>query len=120
MLRIPRIWISFLTFIVATACNGFLSINLEPKVLRIFDLRPFYVGLLFGLKVNNPSNHIHRATTYCFQDGANSFASPLWGILCDWCRKTSVKPFIIASALLALASFFLLGSAHVFGINLKL
>ena len=32
MLRIPRIWISFLTFIVATACNGFLSINLEPKV----------------------------------------------------------------------------------------
>ena len=32
ILVIPRIWISFLTFIVATACNGFLSIHLEPKV----------------------------------------------------------------------------------------
>ena len=32
MLRIPRIWFSFTTFIVATACNGFLSVNLEPQV----------------------------------------------------------------------------------------
>ena len=32
ILAIPTIWFSFATFIVATACNGFLSINLEPKV----------------------------------------------------------------------------------------
>ena len=32
MLRIPTIWFSFLAFIVATVCNGFLSVNLEPKV----------------------------------------------------------------------------------------
>ena len=32
MLKIPKIWVSFGTFIVATACNGFLSINLEPQV----------------------------------------------------------------------------------------
>ncbi len=32
ILSIPKIWFSFLTFIVATLCNGFLSINLEPKV----------------------------------------------------------------------------------------
>ena len=32
ILAIPSIWFSFVTFIVATVCNGFLSINLEPKV----------------------------------------------------------------------------------------
>ena len=32
ILSIPTIWFSFVTFIVATMCNGFLSINLEPKV----------------------------------------------------------------------------------------
>ena len=66
MLKIPRIWFSFTTFIVATACNGFLSVNLEPQVLRRFELSPFYVGVIFGLK-----------------DGANSIASPVWGYLCD-------------------------------------
>ena len=97
MLRIPRIWFSFTTFIVATACNGFLSVNLEPQVrpmvdwrssklnglhctmsssnfipwqvLRRFELSPFYVGVIFGLK-----------------DGANSIASPVWGYLCDKSR----------------------------------
>ena len=73
------------------------------KVLRNFDLSPVYVGLLFGLK-----------------DGANSFASPVWGILCDCFRKTSVKPFIISSALLAFASFFRLGSCNGFGFHIKL
>lgn len=34
ILAIPSIWFSFVTFIVATVCNGFLSINLEPKVSR--------------------------------------------------------------------------------------
>ena len=32
VLRIPTIWFSFMGFIVATVCNGFLSINLEPQV----------------------------------------------------------------------------------------
>lgn len=32
MLTIPTIWFSFLAFIVATVCNGFLSVNLEPQV----------------------------------------------------------------------------------------
>ena len=32
VLKIPTIWFSFMAFIVATVCNGFLSINLEPKV----------------------------------------------------------------------------------------
>lgn len=36
------------------------------QVLRHFELRPVLVGLIFGLK-----------------DGANSIASPIWGILCD-------------------------------------
>lgn len=103
MLRIPRIWISFFTFIAATACNGFLSINLEPQVLRNFELSPFYVGLLFGLK-----------------DGANSVASPIWGILCDKSRKSSVKPYIIGSAFFVGASFFLLGADNLIGINLSL
>ncbi len=34
ILSIPTIWFSFSTFVVATICNGFLSINLEPKVLN--------------------------------------------------------------------------------------
>eukprot|EP00095_Tigriopus_kingsejongensis_P000690 maker-scaffold58_size443543-snap-gene-1.21 protein:Tk00690 transcript:maker-scaffold58_size443543-snap-gene-1.21-mRNA-1 annotation:"hypothetical protein DAPPUDRAFT_315076" len=96
MLGIPLIWFSFTTFIAATACNGFLSINLEPQVLRNFDLSPFYVGLLFGLK-----------------DGANSIASPIWGYLCDKSRRSSVKPYIVMSALLAGGSFFLLGARTV-------
>ena len=32
MLSIPTVWFSFAAFIIATACNGFLSINLEPQV----------------------------------------------------------------------------------------
>ena len=39
ILAIPTIWFSFATFIVATACNGFLSINLEPKVNAMYSLR---------------------------------------------------------------------------------
>ena len=101
MLKIPRIWFSFTTFIVATACNGFLSVNLEPQVLRRFELSPFYVGVIFGLK-----------------DGANSIASPVWGYLCDKSRKKTVKPYIIGSAALAATSFFLLGSSNVIGIHL--
>ena len=77
MLSIPTVWFSFAAFIVATACNGFLSINLEPQVLRNFHLTPFYIGVFFGLK-----------------DGANSLASPIWGWLCDR-NKTSVKPFLV-------------------------
>ncbi|TRY71035.1 hypothetical protein TCAL_08917 [Tigriopus californicus] len=103
MLSIPLIWFSFISFIAATACNGFLSINLEPQVLRTFDLSPFYVGLLFGLK-----------------DGANSIASPIWGYLCDKSRHSSVKPYIVLSALTTGASFFLLGGSNVIGIHLGL
>jgi len=87
---IPGIWVSFLTFIFSTMSNGFLSITLEPLVLRKFDLSPFYIGLLFGLK-----------------DGANSLASPFWGWLCDKYYKTKV--FIFLGSCLAFTSFFLIG-----------
>jgi len=90
ILCIPSIWIPFFTFIVSTVCNGFLSINLEPQVLRKFDLTPFYVGIFFGLK-----------------DGANSIASPVWGYLCD--RKGSVKFCLLISTSLGALSIFLLG-----------
>ena len=72
-------------------CNGFISVNLEPQVLRQFQLSPIYIGLVFGLK-----------------DGANSIASPVWGFICD-SQKKSVKPFLIFSSLLVALSFFLLG-----------
>ena len=91
MLSIPTIWFSFGAFIIATMCNGFLSVNLEPEVLRQFSLSPIYIGLIFGLK-----------------DGANSIASPVWGWICD-SNKKSVKPYLIGSSVLVTASFLLLG-----------
>ena len=91
MLCIPTIWFSFGTLIIATMCNGFLSITLEPHVLRHFKFSPIYIGLLFGLK-----------------DGANSIASPIWGWICDGSKK-SVKPNLIVSATLVAVSFFLMG-----------
>ena len=91
MLSIPTIWFSFGAFIIATMCNGFLSVNLEPAVLRQFSLSPIYIGLIFGLK-----------------DGANSIASPVWGWICD-SNKKSVKPYLIGSSVLVTASFLLLG-----------
>ena len=91
MLSIPTIWFSFGAFIIATMCNGFLSVNLEPEVLRQFSLSPIYIGLIFGLK-----------------DGANSIASPIWGWICD-SNKKSVKPYLIGSSVLVTASFLLLG-----------
>jgi len=103
ILAIPTIWFSFVTFVVATVCNGFLSINLEPKVLRRFDLSPFWVGLLFGIK-----------------DGANSFSSPAWGYFCDKKSKTSVKPYIVISSLLVATSFLLMGGGSVVSININL
>ncbi|CAL4062187.1 unnamed protein product [Meganyctiphanes norvegica] len=87
---VPGIWVSFLTFIFSTMSNGFLSITLEPLVLRKFNLSPFYVGLLFGLK-----------------DGANSLASPFWGYLCD--KYYKVKIFIFLGSCLAFTSFILIG-----------
>ena len=39
ILSIPTIWFSFVTFVVATICNGFLSINLEPKVSLFLKLK---------------------------------------------------------------------------------
>ena len=91
MLSIPTIWFSFGAFIIATMCNGFLSVNLEPEVLRQFSLSPIYIGLIFGLK-----------------DGANSIASPVWGWICD-SNKKSVKPYLIGSSVLVTASFLPLG-----------
>ncbi|KAB7498083.1 MFS-type transporter, partial [Armadillidium nasatum] len=88
--KIPGVWISFITFIFSTMSNGFLSITLEPRVLRQFNISPFYVGLLFGLK-----------------DGANCFASPVWGWLCDKLGKTKV--LIITGSFMAALSFILLG-----------
>jgi len=102
MLCIPTIWFSFAAFIVATMCNGFLSLNLEPQVLRGFSFSPFYVGLLFGLK-----------------DGANSLASPFWGWICDR-NKKSVKPYLIISSVLVAGSFFLMGASSVVGLNFQL
>jgi len=102
MLCIPTVWFSFGAFIVATMCNGFLSLNLEPQVLRGFNFTPFYVGLLFGLK-----------------DGANSLASPIWGWICDR-NKKSVKPFLIIGAFLVAGSFFLMGASSFIGLNFQL
>ena len=90
-MSIPTIWFSFLSFVIATMCNGFLSVNMEPEVLRQFSLSPFYIGLIYGLK-----------------DGANSIASPVWGYFCDH-NKKSVKPYLIASSVFAAGSFMLLG-----------
>ncbi|XP_068202801.1 MFS-type transporter SLC18B1-like [Palaemon carinicauda] len=90
LFAIPGIWLSFLTFVFSTMSNGFLSVTLEPLVLRKFNLGPLYIGLLFGLK-----------------DGANSLASPLWGWLCDRYRR--VKIFILVASCLAFLSFVLLG-----------
>ena len=51
VLRIPTIWFSFMGFIVATMCNGFLSINLEPQVsksdiyCRMPSISPFRIGI---------------------------------------------------------------------------
>ena len=91
ILSIPTIWFSFVAFIIATMCNGFISVNLEPEVLRQFQLSPIFIGLVFGLK-----------------DGANSIASPIWGFVCDN-NKKSVKPYLIVSAILVALSFFILG-----------
>jgi len=102
ILSIPTIWFSFVAFIIATMCNGFISVNLEPEVLRQFQLSPIYIGLVFGLK-----------------DGANSIASPIWGFVCDN-NKKSVKPYLIVSAILVALSFFILGAGDLLGIAVSL
>jgi predicted MFS family arabinose efflux permease len=102
MLSIPTVWFSFAAFIIATMCNGFLSLNLEPQVLRAFSFSPFYVGLLFGLK-----------------DGANSLASPFWGWICDR-NKKSVKPYLIIGSVLVAGSFFLMGAGSTLGLDFQL
>merc|ERR1712227_633616 len=102
MLSIPTIWFSFSAFIIATMCNGFISVNLEPEVLRRFSFSPFYIGILFGLK-----------------DGANSLASPVWGYFCENSKK-SVKPYLVASSILAALSFLLLGGGELLGIVIDL
>lgn len=90
ILSIPSVWVPFCTFIVSTLANGFLSINLEPQVLRKLGLKPVLIGVYFGLK-----------------DGANSLASPIWGFLCD--RRGSVKLCLLISTLFGATSIFLLG-----------
>eukprot|EP00092_Neocalanus_flemingeri_P041760 GFUD01045483.1.p1 GENE.GFUD01045483.1~~GFUD01045483.1.p1 ORF type:complete len:563 (-),score=82.87 GFUD01045483.1:53-1741(-) len=99
---IPTVWFSFLAFIVSTLCSGMLSVNLEPQVLRHFNFSPFYVGLFYGLR-----------------SGANSLASPVWGWISDR-NRTSVKPFLLVSALLVSSSFFLMGAGTAVGIHLEL
>jgi len=104
ILKIPTIWFSFTGFIVATMCNGFLSINLEPQVLRGFDLEPLVVGMLFGMK-----------------DGANCLSTPLWGYLCDKKnRESSVKHYLVISALLVGLSFLLMGAGCVVMLNVTM
>jgi len=102
ILSIPTIWFSFVAFIIATMCNGFISVNLEPEVLRQFQLSPIYIGLVFGLK-----------------DGANSIASPIWGFVCDN-NKKSVKPYLIVSAILVAVSFLILGAGELLGFAVSL
>jgi MFS family permease len=101
ILSIPSVWLSFIAFIVATMCNGFLSVNLEPQVIRNFGLSASNVGLLYGLR-----------------DGANSLASPVWGWLCD--KKRSVKPYLVISSLLVAVSFFLMKAYEQLGIYIDL
>jgi len=97
VMAIPTIWLPFYVFIVSTMSGGFLSINLEPKVLRRFGMTPFYVGVMFGLK-----------------DGAQSIFSPFWGFMCDHSPKT--KHYIIFNSVLCAGSFILLGPFPGLGI----
>ncbi|XP_047736576.1 MFS-type transporter SLC18B1 [Hyalella azteca] len=90
VVRIPGMWISFVTFVFSTMSNGFLSITLEAVVLRKFNISHLHVGFLFGLK-----------------DGANSIASPMWGLLCD--HLGHLRAIILVSSSLAALSFTLLG-----------
>jgi len=90
MMRIPGMWISFGAFLVSTLANGFISITLEPQILRQFGMDAFYMGLVFGIK-----------------DGANSLFSIVWGYLCD--RKSFVKPCLIISSVTVCVSLALLG-----------
>jgi len=101
MMLIPSIWFSFVAFVVATMCNGFLSVNLEPKVIRPFNLSPSNVGLIYGLR-----------------DGANSLFSPFWGWLCDR-QKKSVKPYLVITCLLVALSYFLMKASEVIGIEIE-
>jgi len=99
MIFIPGMWVAFTVFLVSTISNGFVSVTLEPCVLRKFELTPFYMGMLFGIK-----------------DGANSIFSPFWGWICD--RKSWVRPGIIACCVMAALSFILVGPAP--GLNIPL
>lgn len=67
------------------------------QVLRQFDLKPFYVGVLFGMK-----------------DGANCLSTPLWGYVCDKSsRQSSVKHYLVISALFVCLSFVLMGAGSL-------
>jgi hypothetical protein len=131
MLSIPTVWFSFSAFIVATMCNGFLSINLEPQVwpsllplfhhlhqvLRNFSLTPFYIGIFFGLK--DGANRLARSPVSFICMTHLLPPSPMWGWLCDR-NRTSVKPFLIIGSLLVAVSFFLLGAGSMFGSTIQL
>lgn len=88
--RIPAVWIAFSVFIVSTMSNGFLSVTLEPQILRQYALNQFCMGLVFGIK-----------------DGTSSVSSPLWGWLCD--KKDAVKPCILLCCSLVCISYFIIG-----------
>merc|ERR1739847_103577 len=51
ILSVPSVWLSFIAFIVATMCNGFLSVNLEPQVIRNFNLSASNVGIYIELNI---------------------------------------------------------------------
>ena len=73
-------------------------------MLRQFDLEPLAVGMLFGMK-----------------DGANCLSTPLWGYLCDKKnRVSSVKHYLVISAILVALSFLLMGAGSVLMFNVTM
>ena len=67
-------------------------------------MEPLAVGMLFGMK-----------------DGANCLSTPLWGYLCDKKnRDSSVKHYLVLSALLVGLSFLLMGAGCVILVDVKL
>ncbi|KAF0312294.1 MFS-type transporter SLC18B1 [Amphibalanus amphitrite] len=90
MLRIPGIWVAFVSFLVSTLSTGFLSITLEAQILRKYELSHISLGMMFGLK-----------------DGASSITSPIWGLLCDKFR--CVKAYVVVTSLTAAVCFAVFG-----------
>uniref|UniRef100_T1JF67 Major facilitator superfamily (MFS) profile domain-containing protein n=1 Tax=Strigamia maritima TaxID=126957 RepID=T1JF67_STRMM len=87
--KIPSMYIAFTVFVVTTMASGFLSITLEPQILRPYKLNKFYIGIIFGVK-----------------DAASGVFTPVWGYLCN--KSKVVKPCILICCVLMIISYIIL------------